>query len=836
MTTISVKIAEPNWVVCQWRRHPERCWLSLVLAVAFILRVVRLGAHSYWQDEVHNLIKMEHLQSVMRGEYVSNHPPLFAALGTVWRFLGLDMNEWTMRLLPLTIGVCGVAAFYVLGRALFGARTGLVAAFLLAISPFHIYHSQDLKVYILLPFTGIVMAYALYRATEGNKLGQWLVYAVTAAVACYSEFFAGPLLVGLNLWFLAQIKGRWNRLPKWLLANALGALLFAPHLAVFTQKVGSIFGVGAQNWWIPRPTLWAVLFFVKAVAFGYSDLSPHFRVLTAVYCIVAAAGIPVAFFQNWRAALLLLCWFVIPVTFVYSLSLFTSSIFLIRALLPFAPPFYLFAAVLLTRPRHIMPRAVGVAVLAVIAGVSLSQHYRDKYAVLEWPHRPGIHPPCEFREGTQAVLDGWQEGDALVHASIATWLPFYWYGFRGEPHHYCAGVTSAFIDSINRGNPRTSQAAELDGYFPRELQRVVEGKSRVWYVFSEWERVYLESNPTAAWRWLDNHYHEVRHETFKGLEIFLYERERNGVPIQLVERDRDDGVRAQLRYGGGWEAVYEKTRPDSGLIPSPAEDRRGALTLRFEVSPEQGADTSEGRPVSFSIENHCDKEVRCMVELLPSDYLFPIAGLYESNPESDLWSITLRDNGNPPPGQYDVAAVTAHMNAPAEEVPAFEERLIGAVSLAPGHYMPYIYMQGSPFDMQYCRGGMQFIIGDSDIAGLMPRNRHDLNDWNWFVAGPLTVPPDHGPLPVEITPLPLPAARESWVILGYLALRQVPQRMYPGRTAALPKWPGELAVPARSKQTWTATVETGVRRVDIWAYERRESGKAYHIFRVGEEP
>ena len=97
---------------------------------------------------------------------MSNHPPLFTVLLAAWRACGLGEDEWSIRLLPVLLGVAGIAALYLAGKRLFSERAGLMAAFLLAISPFHVLQSQDLKEYIVLPVTGTVAVVCLYEAVR----------------------------------------------------------------------------------------------------------------------------------------------------------------------------------------------------------------------------------------------------------------------------------------------------------------------------------------------------------------------------------------------------------------------------------------------------------------------------------------------------------------------------------------------------------------------------------------------------------------------------------------------------------------------------------------------
>ena len=322
----------------------EAAALAAVFLAALLLRLYHLGAYAFWQDEVHNFDKAEHLWEVITtGNFVSNHPPLTPALLRLWIELGLAGSEFSARLLFLLLGLAGIASAYLLARRLFGPRTAIITAFLMAIAPFHVHHSQEIKEYILLPFTGVLMVLSLYQAMERNTFRTWTLYALLAAISCYSELFAGPLLVAVNLWALTQMPARPGRFKAWFFANTVGALLFLPQLGVMLKAARAIM-VDSTTWWLPPPNLYSVVFYLKTLAFGYSDTQPLFKIALACYLLAAFAGAFLALRHAPRRALLLLAWFILPIAMVYGISHVTQSIFLLRALSPFAPPFYILAA------------------------------------------------------------------------------------------------------------------------------------------------------------------------------------------------------------------------------------------------------------------------------------------------------------------------------------------------------------------------------------------------------------------------------------------------------------------------------------------------------------
>lgn len=833
MSSLTVSFQEPNWFAVQWRKHPHRCWLAAILLLALVLRLIHLGTHSFWHDEAYNMIQSDNLIPVLlKGELVSNHPPLFVVLIWVWRLFGMDENEWTMRLLPVLLGLGGIAALYLLVAHLFTPRAGLFAAFLLAISPMHILHSQDLKPYIVLPLTGVLTVYFFYRAVQGNEGRWWTAYALSAGLACYSETFAVFLLAAINLWMLVQLPWRWNHLPGWVAANVTGALLFFPYLHVLIERTDKMM-VNSEEWWIPEPSLWSFAFVWKSVAFGYSGMEPHFQTACAVFAVVACAGIVLSFKRGRLPGSLLLCWFVLPLIITYVMSVIPQfeSIFLIRALFPFTLVAYIWVGLALAAIPQPVLRIAGAAGFTVLAAFSLSDYYRAIYPLDEYPHRPGVHPRQAYSEAAKYVKAEWEEGTVIIHGSPATWLPFYWYGLKGYPQYYGA-VDKEFMRVFLEGNPATTDREEFRGYFTQEIQPLVQGHKRVIYVFSEWERRSLPGNALDVWRWLDAHYAEVDHQYFLGIEVFQYELEVDGTPVHAVERDADTGVSAVLAYAHDANAPYAKIKPDAALVPAPAEERRGALTVRFSESAEGQpillTNLPETRAIAFAIENHSASEIVCKVECVASDKLMDIAGFWESDPALDTWRVARQYNPSPPPNEYDTATAVAVLRGTEHAA------LQGALSLPPGAYTSKVYMMGTPLNRDGVRGDWQINLSGKDLLTPVPPDRTDLMGWHWFNGATVDAGEAGGPLPIEIVATPLPDLLESYVNLGYIALTRtteaVPVDAMPQEPVS-PALPGEVTVPGNTVWQGKVLMDPAVKRLDVWVYEKGENGRAYRIFR-----
>ena len=213
-------------------RDRERVWAAAVLAAAVILTFYRLGAGTLWdQDETkYAQVAREILQTGdpitlhVNGSPWYVHPPLYmwlvAATARVAGFSTFTVRAWS--------GVGSVAAVYatmLLGRALFNARTGILAGAVLAVT-FHFLVQSRLAVFdtVLLAF----MLFAAYRAVLGYRRGRpadYLWFFIFAGLATVTKGPIGLVLPGLVMAVFVTVRRAWSRWRE--VPWAAGLLLYA---------------------------------------------------------------------------------------------------------------------------------------------------------------------------------------------------------------------------------------------------------------------------------------------------------------------------------------------------------------------------------------------------------------------------------------------------------------------------------------------------------------------------------------------------------------------------------------------------------------------------------
>ena len=149
------------------------CAAGLV-AVAFLLRLHRIGAAELCLDEAFSF------QDVTASGWVDalrfkDVPPLYPLLLRGWMALAGD-SEAGLRLLSAVLGTLFVGVTIWAGREIFEPRVGLWSGLWAAVSPMHVYYSQEARPYALLT--------ALLVATYVLNISLLSVHPVRRCTSC----------------------------------------------------------------------------------------------------------------------------------------------------------------------------------------------------------------------------------------------------------------------------------------------------------------------------------------------------------------------------------------------------------------------------------------------------------------------------------------------------------------------------------------------------------------------------------------------------------------------------------------------------------------------------
>ena len=182
--------------------------LVLITALAAALRLVDLDQESLWLDEAGRVaIATAPLGDIPhRVAVIELSPPLYHFLLHSW-IAAFGGSDFSVRLLSALLGVLAVPLSYLVGRALYGRRVGLISAGLAAVSPFYIYYAQETAPYALLLVLTLLSVWFFLRLLRVGDGLAWGGYLVATALSLYTHTYAAFTLLAENLFLAAMLIG-----------------------------------------------------------------------------------------------------------------------------------------------------------------------------------------------------------------------------------------------------------------------------------------------------------------------------------------------------------------------------------------------------------------------------------------------------------------------------------------------------------------------------------------------------------------------------------------------------------------------------------------------------
>lgn len=471
-----------------------------VLAILFLgtgLRLFRLGGDSLWYDEtVSTYLAGSPVAELLRHTAGDIHPPGYYLFLRAWLILaGYPAGraephgnglEWVSGFFSLFFGVLMIVIVYALARQLAGRRIALAAAVLLAISPFNIWYSQEVRMYTLGAGLGLAVLWTLLAVLrEGAASRSYAFYALAAAAGMYVLYYFAFLLVPLNLWVLIALVRRRRSVWPLILANIAAAMLYIPWLGIAFRQATQppvppwraapdlpaalleswnalSFGQSAPGWIWPALLLTLLLY-----AFGLRVLARRRGIDMAVSLAVATLG---------------------PLFLILVISSIATPLYHVRYLFTYSPAFYVVAAAGLVslgrRSRQAL--LVTAAVLVLAMGISLREFWCNPAFAAD-----------DHRAAVRELRARWRPGDVvLVNAGWAyTALVTYWDGEIGgryrvtgalpEPRSDAAliMVTTGSTDGdpqLGWGDPRSDFFAMPSEAAKAQVSDLFDRFTRVW--------------------------------------------------------------------------------------------------------------------------------------------------------------------------------------------------------------------------------------------------------------------------------------------------------------------------------------------------------------------
>jgi 4-amino-4-deoxy-L-arabinose transferase-like glycosyltransferase len=276
-------------------RNSEKLIILGLTLLAFWLRVYRLDFQSYWIDEAWTVhfanLPLVDLWRLLRTEEI--HPPFYFPSINIWRQI-LNDSEFALRYYSLVFSVLAIPLIYRLGKDLGDGRLGLIAALLMTVAPFQIWHAQEARMYAVLTAASTLSMWGFVNFAQRGGWRWWLVYLLGTTWTITTHYHGFVVMGSQGLFLLLTWRRYWRSYPVWAGTLALIFLLYAPWLVQSGAFLRNYIG------WLEQPAL-LTTYVRSATAFSLGQLVPlpQAYLMTLIFVLTYGLGLIYASQRHW---------------------------------------------------------------------------------------------------------------------------------------------------------------------------------------------------------------------------------------------------------------------------------------------------------------------------------------------------------------------------------------------------------------------------------------------------------------------------------------------------------------------------------------------------------
>lgn len=444
----------------------QRPMLLAGLLVAFALRLFHLGTESLWYDETVSVVLARKTVPALIAHTARDiHPPGYYLLLHLWQWFAQPTLVHGLEFLyawpSLWFGLLIVVLLYPLARRFYSVETALLSVWLAALNPFHLWYSQEVRMYTLGATLGLFCFWALIKYLDENlcadstdqpslsskasgnsslpkgraRVGyRWLLlYIVSAAVGLYTLYYFLFLLATLNLIAFLAFWQQWRTQPRaprtaifhWLAAQMLTVVLYTPWLPILWRQATE---PPVPPWRTPWQTAPAFLQSLSeslgALLIGQSPpgsiMWPWAGIVVAIISIfIYTKSTKTNQAPQPTVSTSLLLYVLIPVLLIYLITATVTPLYHVRYLFTYAPPFMIVLAHTLWQLRRWQRwlSAAAISGIILVSGSGLAEFWFNP-----------LYRTDDHRAAVAQLAAEWRPGDLiLVNAGwVYTVLETYW--------------------------------------------------------------------------------------------------------------------------------------------------------------------------------------------------------------------------------------------------------------------------------------------------------------------------------------------------------------------------------------------------------------------------
>ncbi|MGD9897788.1 MAG: glycosyltransferase family 39 protein [Calditrichaceae bacterium] len=348
----------------------DKTLIVLIGITALFTRFYHIGKDSLWLDEAAIMaFATEPFWEMLSSAFSDPALPLFPFTLFFWlKIFGTGIVA--ARSISVLFSLLSVFLVFQIISSLFDKNTAIITVILFVLSPFQVYYAQELRVYSMLQFLGLVSVYSFINLLDEVKPSRVFIYILTIALILYAHVYGWFLL--LFQWFWAYYVWRNGRLSLKRLLHVLysgsaAIFLFMPYFFYYFRMILSV----RNEFWIKSPNL----IHLAGIFEQYAGYLPLF-----IFLFPFAFLTSFLFIRNkvkegeQHRILFLLCWAAFPIIIPFIISHVISPMFQVRYTIFAAVPFYALTAFGINKISNRPLFRLSLLLLIIIAVIGLHKH------------------------------------------------------------------------------------------------------------------------------------------------------------------------------------------------------------------------------------------------------------------------------------------------------------------------------------------------------------------------------------------------------------------------------------------------------------------------------
>ena len=486
-----------------------------VILLGSVLRLWGIFDRAIWYDEAFSLLFGQLSWGEMivgtlgvdsTGAVAENHPLGYYFILKVWMDL-LGSDVWAARALSVVFGIITLFIVYEISKLVFSGKKALMPVFVLAVSPFHIHYSQEIRMYALMALALIIATLALFKGMSEDRWYWWVIFAISSAVAQYTQQLAAIYLISLAA--IPVLLRNKKVIVRVALSGGAAVLLYLPWLLHLPEQIAS-----TKVYWVSKPLLSRFITLLITFVSGLPIRVGWTMVLFAVAMLVLVFGGmgTVRILKSEEKSEISVGWFAylafVPPVLLWLVSQ-VRPVFIERALLASAVMFSVWVGSIIASqltPGIEKSLLAGLMLLGAFSGIA------EHVEAAGFPYAP-------YQEIGQRLISELDGQENIIHSNKISFLPMYYY-FGDEVQTFVADEEGSAFDTLALPTQRVLGFSESPS-----LEAAIGERDAFYFLIfqaaiDELMEAGLEEHPHLAW--LYENYEVDSMETVDDLLIYHF--------------------------------------------------------------------------------------------------------------------------------------------------------------------------------------------------------------------------------------------------------------------------------------------------------------------------